>query len=113
MESRIASNIESQVMASVAVIHTARLATSRIALECYALALSAVALWQLTWVHRVFENFFTVEHGGLGSMANYLSYAFLHTHVATQLTLIVAAAAGIALVVDAARSVVHPSYRVA
>lgn len=91
-------------MASVAVIHTGRLVASRLALECYALALSAFALWQLTWVHKVAVNFLAVERGGLGSIAQYLGYAFLHTHLATQLALIVAVAAGIAFIIDAVRT---------
>jgi hypothetical protein len=98
------SKIEQQVMASVAVIHTGRLLVSRIALECYALAMATVALWQFTWVHKVLANFAVVERGGLGSMANYFAYAFLHTHLATQFALVVAAVAAAALVIDTVRS---------
>lgn len=106
-------SIEQQVMASVAVIHAARRFASRIALELYALAAAAIALWQLTWVHRVFGNFLNVERGGLGSVWQYVSYAVLHTHVATQLALLVAAAAGIALIVDAVRTLARPTHRFA
>lgn len=92
-------------MASVAVIHAARLAASRIALECYALALAAVALWQLTWVHKVFANWAQV---GLSGTWKFLSYAVLHTHLAVQLSLLVVAVAGIALVADALRALNTP-----
>ena|SRR6185437_5962240 len=107
------SRIEEQVMASVGVVYTARLLFSRVALECYALAAAAVVLWQLTWVHKVFANLATVGHEGAGAVGQYLSYAFLHTHLATQLALIVALAASIALVIDAARSFATPRHRLA
>lgn len=107
------SRIEQQVMASVAAVHTARRFTSRIALELYALTAAGIALWQLTWVHRVVGNFLNVERGGLGGIWQYVNYAFLHTHLATQLALIVALAAGIAFVVDAARTLMRPTHRFA
>ena len=92
-------------MASVAVIYTARKLLSRTALELYVLAVSAIALWQLVWVHKVFANFFAVEKNGLGSVATYLVYAVEHTHLAVQLTILVAALAFVALLVDFVRSV--------
>jgi hypothetical protein len=98
------SKIEEQVMASVGVIYAGRKLMSRIAVELYMLVVAAIALWQFTWVHKIVANFAVVERGGLGSIARYLSYAFLHTHVATQLALVVAAAAGIAFCIDAVRS---------
>jgi len=91
-------------MASVAVIHAGRLLKSRVALECYALFGAVLALWQFTWVHKVLANFSIVERGGIGSMLNYVSYAFLHTHMATQLALVVAAIAALALIVDTIRN---------
>jgi hypothetical protein len=99
------SKIEKQVMASVAVIYAARKLLSRTALELYVLAASAVMLWQLVWVHKVFANFFTVEKHGFGAMSNYLLYAVEHTHLAVQLTLLVAALALASLLVDFVKSV--------
>lgn len=102
------TKIEQQVMAGVAVVYAARKLLSRTALELYVLAASAIALWQLVWVHKVFENFFAVEKNGFGSMFNYLIVAVEHTHLAVQLTLLVAALAFVALLVDVARSVATP-----
>lgn len=99
------SKIEQQVMASVAVIYAVRKLASRRALEWSALAASAVALWQMVWVHKVFENFFTVvEKNGLGAIADYLFFAVTHTHLAVQLTLAVATVAFVSLVVDTVRA---------
>lgn len=99
------SKIEQQVMASVAVIYGTRQLLSAVALKCYALFISAIALWQLTFVHRVFENWANV---GLEGTWGFVTHAILHTHLPVQLALIVAAAAGISLLVDAIRSLRHP-----
>ena len=97
-------------MASVAVVYAARKLTSRKVLEWAALAASAVALWQLVWVHKVFENFFTVvEKNGLGSIATYLVTAVTNTHLAVQLTLAVATIAFVFLIVDTIRSTSNSS----
>ena len=104
------SRIEQRVMAGVGVIYTARLMLSRTALEVYVLAASAVALWQFTWVHRVFQNWANV---GIAGTWQFVSYAFLHTHLPVQVALIVAAAAGLALVVDTVRSFAAPRARFA
>lgn len=102
------SRIEQRVMASVGVVYAARQLKSRIALESYALVAAGLALWQLTWVHHVVANFFAVERGGLGAILRYLVVAVEHTHALTQLTLLVAAVAGVALVVDAIRTLARP-----
>ena len=101
------SRIEQQVMAGVGIVYAAHLLLSRAALELYALALSAVALWQLVWVHKVFENFFTAEHAGLGALGNYLFVAVEHTQLAVQVTLLVAVVALIGLIVDTMQSFRH------
>ncbi len=98
------SRIEQQVMASVGVIYTARKLVSRTAIELYVLAASTIALWQLVWVHKVFDNFFAVERNGMGSTLNYVATAVGHTNLAVQLTLFVAAAAFVMLMVDLAKS---------
>jgi hypothetical protein len=98
------SAIERQVMAAVGVIYVARLLVSRTAVELYVLAASSVAIWQLTWVHKVFENFFTALRGGLPDVSTYLLVAVTHAHLAVQLTLVVAAVAGITFILDMARA---------
>ena len=102
------SNIERQVMASVAVIYTVRKLLSRTALELYVLAASAVVLWRLVWVHKVFANFFVEEKLGFGAISNYLLYAVEHTNIVVQLTLLVAAVAFVALLVDFVKSASEP-----
>ncbi len=98
------SKIEQQVMASVGVIYTARKLMSRTAIELYMLAVSAIALWQLVWVHKVLDNFFAVEKHGLGSTLTYLATAVGHTNLAVQFALIVAVVAFASLVTDFVRS---------
>jgi hypothetical protein len=98
------SKIERQVMASVAVVYTVRKLISRTAIELYVLALATVAMWRLVWVHRVLQNFSTEQRYGLSATGNYLLVAVEHTQVAVQLTLLVAACAFVALVLDFARS---------
>ncbi|MDO8517679.1 MAG: hypothetical protein Q7S26_00085 [bacterium] len=105
------SKIEQQVMASVAVVYTARQLLSRRALEIYALAASALALWQLVWVHKVFENFVAIEKNGLDAVTTYLFVAVTQTHLAVQLTLVVATVAFIFLIVDTVRSASDSSAR--
>ncbi len=100
----MASKIEQQVMASVVVIYTARALAGRRAVEWYVLGASTLALWQLVWVHKVFENFLAIEKNGLGSIVTYLLTAVTHTHLAVQLTLAVATIAFIFLILDTVRS---------
>ena len=95
------SAIEKQVMASVGVVYATRQLISATALKLYVLGASLVALWQLTWVHKVFANW---EHVGLMHTGEYLSYAVMHTHLATQVALAGAVAAGLWLAADATRS---------
>jgi len=98
------SKIEQQVMASVAVVYAVRKLLSRRALEVYALATSAVVLWQLVWIHKVFENFVAIEKNGLDAIADYLLVAVTNTNLAVQLTLAVATVAFIFLIIDTVRS---------
>lgn len=99
------SNIERGVMASVSVIYGVKALISATALKLYVLAASGVALWQFTWVHRVFANWAQV--GWAGSW-QFVSYAFLHTHLPVQIATLVAAAAVLSLIIDAARSFASP-----
>ena len=96
-------------MASVAVVYATRKLTSRRAVEWYVLIASTIALWQLVWVHKVFANFAAIEKNGLGSVATYLFVAVTHTHLAVQLTLLVAAIAFLSLIFDSVRSAIPTS----
>lgn len=91
-------------MASVGVIYAARKLLSRTALQAYVLVVSAVVLWKLVWVHKVFANFLAVEKSGAGALSNYLFVAIEHTNPAVQITLLIAAFAAAALVVDFVKS---------
>ncbi len=104
------SKIEQQVMASVAVIHTARMFISATALKVYAFGAAAYALVQLTWVHKVFANW---AHVGLAGTGQFVTYAVLHTHLAVQVTLIALAVIGISLLRDAVRSLGHSGLQIA
>jgi hypothetical protein len=102
------SQLEQRVMANVGVIYTARKVFSATAVKAYVLLLATLALWRLVWVTRVEQNFMAVMHGGLGAVGNYALYALVHTHLAVQATLAVAAVAFVMLVVDLARSAATP-----
>lgn len=93
----MASKIEQQVMANVGVIYTARQFVSMSAIKLYVLVAGVVALVELTWVHKVFENWSAV---GLSGTFHFLTYALLHTHPAVQLTAIVLVVASVSLVRD-------------
>ena len=97
------SKIEQQVMASVGVVYTARRLVSASAFKLYATVASALALWQLVWVHRVFENWSQV---GVQGSAQFVWSAILHAHLPVQLALLVAIFAGVSLV----RDLMRPSY---
>ncbi len=92
------ATIEQRVMASVGVIYTARQFVSAAALKLYACAVAALALWQLTWVHYVFANFY--ESAGHGGAAQFVLSAFTHTHAATLAALLVLIFAGVSLTRD-------------
>ena len=94
------SKIESQVMASVGVIHTTRRIFSATALKVYTLVASIYALGKLVWVSRIQENLLEVMNGGVLAVGNFVLYAITHTSVAVQATLVVAAIAFLSLVVD-------------
>jgi hypothetical protein len=98
------SKIERQVMASVGVIYTARKLTSRLALECYALALSFAGAAFFVSLPHVLQNLTQVAHGGIASIGVYFVSAVLGTKLVVQLALLVGACALIALGVDVARS---------
>ncbi len=97
-------------MASVGVIYAARTLLSATALKLYAFAVAAFALVQMTWVHRVFENWAQV---GLAGTWQFVSYAVLHTHLPVQVALVVLAVLGLSLLRDAVRSLSHSGLQMA
>lgn len=102
------SKIESQVMASVGTIYTARRIVSATALKVYALVASLYALGILVWVSRIEHNFAEAMHGGVLAVGNFVLYATLHTTIAVQLVLVVAIVALASLALDIARSIAAP-----
>lgn len=104
------SKIEQQVMAGVGVIYSAKTLVGATALKLYVLLAASWELVQLTWVHRVFQNW---AHVGLSGTFQFVTYAVLHTHLAVQLTLAVLLVAGILLARDFARSLTAPRLQLA
>ncbi len=108
----MASKIEQQVMASVGVIYGVKQLVSATAIKLYVLGMSVWALGALVWVARVEQNFMTALRGGLPKVSVYLEVALMHTSVYVQLALLVAALAGISLLVDIIRTL-SPQKRLA
>jgi hypothetical protein len=102
------SNIEQRVMANVATVYSVRKVFSATALKLYVLVAALLSIWKLVWVTRIMQNFTAVEKNGLVSVGNYFVYAVVHTHPVVQLTLVVAAVAFVALVIDLIRSTSTP-----
>ena len=92
-------------MASVGVIYTARQFVSASALKLYAVAVSALALWQLIWVHSVFANLYEAAAGG--GVAQFVYSALLNTHLPVQLALLAFIFAGVSLTRDLLRPARH------
>jgi hypothetical protein len=107
---RVGSTIERNVMASVGAVYFARTLTGTTALKVYAFILSMWVVGRLVWVSKVFENFATVEKGGLASMSNFVLYAVEHTHLGVQIALLVAAIAFVSLAVDTVRKLAEPTH---
>lgn len=99
------STIERNVMASVAVIYTARKFLSPLALQLYALGISVVGIAMFVSVPHVAQNFQAVlASGGLGSVFTFLSSAIVSTTAVVQLWLFLGGAAIISLFVRVARA---------
>ncbi len=97
-------------MASVGVIYGARKLLSATALKVYALAVAGYALVQLTWVHRVFENWANV---GIGGTWEFATYALLHTNLPVQIALGILAVLGLSLLRDMVRTLAGSSLQTA
>jgi hypothetical protein len=109
----IQSSIEQRVMAGVGVIYTARKAFSATMLKLYVFVLAMLGLWRLVWVTRIEQNFLQVMRGGAVAEGNYAVYAFVHTHLAVQITFAIAAVALVLFVADLVRSVSTPRQHLA
>ena len=103
------TTIEQRVMASVGVIYTARQFVGASALKLYAVAVSALALWQLVWVHSVFANLYEAAAGG--GVAQFVYSALLNTHLPVQLAMLAFIFAGVSLTRDLLKPV--QTYRLA
>lgn len=98
-------------MANVGAIYATRKVFSPVMLKFYVLALAMLAIWRLVWVTRIEQNFLQVMNGGVAAVGNYAVYAFIHTHLAVQITVAVAAVAFVMLALDLTRSVSFTSSR--
>ncbi len=99
------SNLEQKVMANVALIYTVRKMVGKTALKLYVMVLSILGITFFVSVPHVIENFSTVAHGGVGSVATFVLAAVLGTTIAVQLALVLSAAAAASLAFDYLRSV--------
>jgi hypothetical protein len=97
------SKIEQQVMASVGVVYAVRKATSRLALECYALVLSLAGTAYFVSLPHVWANFMHVANGGVLSVGTFVITAVLSTKLVVQIAVSVGAIAFILMAVDVVR----------
>ena len=102
------SKIEQQVMASVGVIYVARMLTSRLAVECYALVLSFVGAAYFVSLPNVLANFSHVAQGGLANVGTFLIAAVLGTKLVVQVAVLIGAVAFVGMVADILRSPSSP-----
>ena len=90
-------------MASVGIVYSVKQLAGATAIKLYVLAVSVWTLGVLVWVARVEQNFMTALNGGLPKVLVYLEAALTHTSLYVQLALVVAALAGISLIIDLVR----------
>ncbi len=100
----MSNNIERNVMASVAVIYTARKFLSPLALQWYALAISFAGLAMFVSLPHVAQNFQAVASGGMASIMTFALTAVVSTTIVVQLWLVLGSAAVISLFFRIARS---------
>lgn len=84
------SKIEQQVMASVAVIYTARKLLSFQAIVCYAFLISLFGISLLVSVPHILENFSSAARGGIPSVVVFLEAAVTGTTFIVQMGLLIA-----------------------
>lgn len=104
------SRIEQQVMASVGVIYAIRRATSRTALEVYALVLAVLGIVLFSSVPHVIANFNTVAAYGAGSVLVFLAAALEKTNLVVQLAVLLGGVSFVALTVDIVRNIKAPVF---
>lgn len=98
------SIIKQNVMASVLVVYFARKATSRTALECYALFLCAFSTTVLVSLPNVFQNLLAVAQSGLPAIGLFVLSALSNTSHAVQLVLLIGLAASVLIAFDALKA---------
>ncbi len=98
------STIEKHVMATVRIIYVARLCTTRLAFESYALLLSLIGIATLVSVPHVLTNLFSVANHGLLGIGTFLLAAVMRTKIVVQVALLVGAGALLLLSTDIIRS---------
>ena len=98
------TNIEQQVMGSVAAVYAARRFASPFMLKVYALALSVTGVALLVSLSHVGANLMAVESHGALAVGVFILSAVLGTSIVVQIALAVGAAASLSLAADATRS---------
>jgi len=98
------TNIERNVMASVAVIYIVRKLISPLALQWYALVLSVMGIALFVSVPHVAQNFQAVASGGISSILAFIFSAIISTTLVVQAWLLLGSAAIISLFLRVARS---------
>lgn len=98
------SNIEKNVMASVAAIYAFRLATGLTALKIYTLLASAVGLVFLVSLPNIVQNFLHVAGSGAGSISAFMTSAFFGTTFFVQAALLLGLFAAFSLAFDFVRT---------
>jgi hypothetical protein len=98
------STVTQKVMASVLVVYFARKATSRTALECYALFLCAFSMTLLVSLPNVFQNLLAVAQSGLPAVGLFVLSALSNTSHVVQLMVLVGVVASALIVLDALKA---------
>lgn len=103
MTNNTMSRVERQVMAGVALIYTARVLTSRVALKCYALVFSLIGIAVFASLPHVTQNLLAVSGGGVDDVAIFFLTAVASTTLVVQFALAFGAVAAASLFVELRR----------
>lgn len=101
------SQIERNVMSSVAMVYLARKVFSSRALKLYALGASAIGIVAFVSVGNVLQNFMQVAQNGPVNIMAYTVAAVAGTTLLVQAALFLGAVAGSSLLFDAFRAARH------
>ncbi|MEI7719623.1 MAG: hypothetical protein WCI89_00205 [bacterium] len=104
------TNIEQQVMGSVAAVYVARRFFNPLAIKIYALALSAVGIVAFVSLSHVGANFLAAEHSGFSAMGAFSLSAVTKTTLLVQLALAIGVLALFSLLSDAFKSLRSSSF---